>query len=107
MNKIALVALALLLMAGPALAENKPKAMHPPVVKHTMDKSKIGRHAKPHHPKAVHAANKHPKAVHPKNPHLSQVHPRKAKDTTADKKASKTVKNASKKAKRHHKFLFF
>lgn len=105
MRKIALVALALLIVpAGLASAETKPKASHPPVVKHHIDKSKIGRHAKPNHPKALHAKNNHPRSMHPANQHLSEVHPRKAKDTNASHEANKTALKASKK---HRKFLFF
>ncbi|HEU5350550.1 MAG TPA: hypothetical protein VFU55_03070 [Terracidiphilus sp.] len=105
MKKIALVALAMLIVpAGLAFAETKPKATHPPVVKHHIDKSKIGRHAKPNHPKALHAKNNHPKAVHPANQHLNEVHPRKASDTTASHEANKTALKASKK---HHKFHLF
>ena len=105
MRKIALVALALLLVpAGLAFAETKPKATHPPVVKHHMDKSRIGRHVKPHHHRALHAKNNHPIAVHPKNPHLSEVHPRKAKDTTAGHQASKAALKASKPHRKFHLF---
>jgi hypothetical protein len=107
MRKIVLVALVLMLMTGLAFAQKKPKASHPPVVKHHIDKTKIGKHVKPNHPKVKHATEKHPKAVHPKNPHLSQVKAHKAKDTTANREAGKSVKNASKKTKRRHKFLFF
>lgn len=106
MMKIALVALAMLLVAAPASAEKKPKASHPAVVKHHMDKSKIGRHPKPTRVKGKHLTEKHPKAFHPKNPHLAEVHPHKAKDTTAGHTANKTALKASK-PKRHHKFLIF
>ena len=103
MRKIALVALALLLMASPAFATKKPKATHPPVVKHQMDKSKLGKHAKPHHPKAMHATNKHPRAVHPKNPHLNEVKPHRANTKNTNKAALK----ASNKGKHKHKFHIF
>lgn len=108
MKKIALLVLALfvLLMAGTAFAKDKPKASHPPVVKHHADKQKIGWHPKPTRVKGKHLTVKHPKDFHPKNQHLSEVHPHKAKDTTADHEAGKTVQKASK-GKKHHKFLIF
>jgi hypothetical protein len=107
MRKIVLVALVLMLMASLGFAQKKPKATHPPVVKHHIDKTKIGKHVKPNHPKVKHASEKHPKAVHPMNENLKHVKAHKAKDTKANREASKSVLKASKKSKRRHKFLFF
>ncbi len=106
MRKIALVALALLmpLMASTALAASKPRASHPPVLKHQMNKGRIRRHVKPHYVKGKHATVKHPRAAHPKNPHLAEVRPHKAKSTNLQREGNKTALKASKK---HHKFLFF
>jgi hypothetical protein len=88
MKKIALVALALVFMTGPAFAKKNPKATHPPVLKHHMDKSRIGKHVKPHYVKVKHATGKHPKA----------------KNTNLQREGNKKALKASKK---HHRFLFF
>ena len=110
MKKFALVAAALLLLAAPVLSpaqtQKKPKASHPPIVKHHADKHPTALHPRPTRVKGQHLTEKHPKAFHPKNQHLAEVHPHKAKDTTASHEANKTALKASK-PKRHHKFLIF